>query len=274
MPELPEVEVTRRALAPALVGCTVTGTVCRVPRLRSEIGSIPNHLAGKRLTALTRRGKYLIWRFEGESDAGWLVTHLGMSGYWRLWESPAPQPDKHDHVDLVFGSATVRLTDPRRFSDMRWFDVDPCTVPPLSRLGSEPFAPALTDEVFAAALRRRRRAVKEVLMAGDVVVGAGNIYSSESLFAAGIDPRRSADRISVKRCGKLLAAIRTTLSSALEAGGTTLRDFHSPLGEDGWFSIACNVYGRAGEPCRICGTPIARIVQNGRATYYCPKCQK
>lgn len=274
MPELPEVEVTRQALEPALIGRTVTDCFCRAPRLRSDLDSIPKNVVGKTLTNLTRRGKYLIWRLEGGQESGWLLTHLGMSGYWRLWKSPAPSPDKHDHVDLVFSDVMVRLTDPRRFSDMRWLTVDPLTVPPLSTLGPEPFDSALTDQKFAETLRRRHRAVKDVLMSGDVVVGAGNIYCSESLFAAGIDPRRSADRISPKRCAKLLASIRTTLSAALKAGGTTLRDFHSPMGEDGWFAVSCCVYGREGKPCRVCGTPIVRIVQSGRATYYCPKCQK
>lgn len=275
MPELPEVEVTRMGLAPHVVGHTIQDAVFRVPRLRSLTTGLAEHLRGCRVESLSRRGKYLIWRCERKGEKpGYLVTHLGMSGYWRLWPLPAPEAGPHDHVDLVFDDFLVRLNDVRRFGDMRWFESDPFAAAPLSTLGMEPFDESLTPEVFAARLRRHRSPVKEVLMAGRVVVGCGNIYASEALFAAGIHPARRADRISNERCAALLKAIRWVLASAIEAGGSTLRDFHGVDGVDGYFALSAAVYGREGKSCVRCGAPIRRIVQAGRSTYYCPHCQK
>lgn len=276
MPELPEVEVTRRGLAPTLVGQRVVTVICRTPKLREPLGDLADDVEGLRLVDLKRRGKYLIWVFADAAGAvkGYFLSHLGMSGFWRLWDNPAPAPGKHDHVDIVFERTTVRLTDPRRFGSIRWMTTDPMTVPPLSELGAEPFDATLMAPSFAAAMRKCHRCVKEVLMSGKVIVGCGNIYCSESLFQAGIDPRRPADKISEKRYGVLLEKIRAVLESAIEAGGSTLRDFHGVDGQDGYFALSCAVYGREGQPCRVCGTPIRRIVQGQRATFFCPKCQR
>lgn len=275
MPELPEVEVTRRGLAPALCGRTLTAVVTRTPRLRSPIGALGDAIAGSRLASIERRAKYLIWTFDAP-DGGrhYLTSHLGMSGSWRLWDNPAPPPKKHDHVDLVFDAVTARLNDPRRFSDMRVTDGDPRLAPPLSALGFEPFDPALTAEVFARLMRASSQSVKQVLLSGAVVVGCGNIYCSEALFLAGIDPRRAACRISAGRLARLLECIRQVLEAAIAAGGSTLRDFHGPEGRDGYFALTAAVYARAGQPCPRCGAPLARIVQQGRSTFFCPKCQR
>ncbi len=274
MPELPEVEVTRRGLEPELKGQTVTTVVCRVGKLRSPLRGLADRLADRQLREIRRRGKYLVWCFvDRNQKPGWLLTHLGMSGYWRLWPNPAPAPQKHDHVDIVFDRTTARLTDPRRFSDIRWYECDPMDVPPLSVLGFEPFDAALTPKVFAERMRRHKKSVKQVLMDGKVVVGCGNIYCSEALFQAGIDPRRSAARVSFNRYESLLEKIRAVLTEAIAAGGSTLRDFHGVEGQDGYFSLNAAVYGREAEPCRICGTPIRRIVQGQRSTFYCVKCQ-
>lgn len=276
MPELPEVEVTRLGLSPTLVGQTVTAVVCRTSKLRDPLEGLADHVEGLKLVDIKRRGKYLVWVFADNTGAirGYFLSHLGMSGFWRLWDNPAPAPGKHDHVDIVFDRTTARLNDPRRFGSIRWMTQDPFRCAPLSDLGSEPFDETLTAQKFSQAMKKHKQSVKEVLMSGKVIVGCGNIYCSESLFQAGIDPRRSADRISDKRYALLLEKIRAVLSSAIAAGGSTLRDFHGVDGQDGYFALNTAVYGRDGEPCRVCGTLIRRIVQGQRATFYCPKCQK
>lgn len=282
MPELPEVEVTRKGLAPYVEGARVRTIVVRTEKLRSPLhrGQL-ERLAGSRITRLERRGKYLIWRLADEAGTplGAVVSHLGMSGYWRVWPQTPPAPGRHEHIDWVLESAegkppvTVRLTDPRKFSDFVFVEGEPLEQKPLSELGPEPWDEALTPERFAAALRATRRPVKEALLAGRIVVGCGNIYASESLFLAGIDPRRRADRISAARAARLLAAVRETLEKAIAAGGSTLRDFHGPDGADGYFALQTNVYGREGLPCRQCGTVVRRIVQGARSTFFCPHCQ-
>ncbi len=275
MPELPEVEVTRMGLAPYVEGAVIRAVHVRVPRLRSSIVELPQKLEGCTVEHLLRRGKYLVWECaRGGKRAGFLVTHLGMSGYWRIWPLPAPEPGAHEHVDIVFDAFLVRLTDVRRFGDMRWFASDPWSQKPLSELGFEPFDKALTDEVFYEGLHRSSRPVKELLMAGTLVAGCGNIYSCEALFASGIHPARASNRISRARAAKLLQAIREVLSKAIEAGGSTLRDFHGVDGVDGYFALSAAVYGREGKPCRTCAAPIRRIVQAGRSTFYCPRCQR
>ncbi len=276
MPELPEVEVTRQGLSPVLVGQRVLAVVYRTPKLREPLDGLAEGVEGLKLVDIRRRGKYLIWAFA--DDAGtvkeYFLSHLGMSGFWRLWDNPAPVAGKHDHVDIVFEKTTARLTDPRRFGSIRRTQIDPLTVPPLSELGTEPFDETLTPEVFAAEMKKHKQSVKEVLMAGKVVVGCGNIYCSESLFQAEIDPRRAANKVSAARYGILLGKIRSVLASAIAAGGSTLRDFHGVDGSEGYFALTTAVYGREGEPCRVCGSPVKRIVQGQRATFYCPRCQK
>ena len=252
MPELPEVEVTLRGLAPAVVGRTVTAAVVRVPKLREPLPELVALLPGLTLEKLERRAKYLIWTFRTPSgETRWLLSHMGMSGSWRIWPVPAPAAHKHDHVDLVFGDVLLRYTDPRRFGAIRWCETDPRLSEPLTGLGLEPWDPALTPELFHERLRQTHRSIKETLLSGAIVVGCGNIYCSESLFAAGIRPTRPADSISEKRTAVLLAEVRATLEAAISAGGSTLHDFHGVSGETGWFPLACAVYGREGKPCPV-----------------------
>jgi formamidopyrimidine-DNA glycosylase len=273
MPELPEVEVTRRALAPAAEGARVLDVVVRQPRLRWPVPDLRARLSGRCVRTLGRRGKYLLWRF----DHGTLISHLGMSGAWRVWPGKAPPPQRHDHVDLVLERAVLRLTDPRRFGALLWHDPaeGPLEAHPLlAALGLEPFDARFDGAHLHAGTRRHGAAVKQVLLAGHVVVGVGNIYASESLFRAGIDPRTPALRLSRARCERLAAAVRDVLTEAIGVGGSTLRDFVSAAGDAGYFMLDAMVYERAGAPCRVCGTPIRRIVQGQRSTYYCPRCQR
>lgn len=280
MPELPEVEVTRLSIAPSLQGSTVRRVVLGKP-LRWPLGCRAAVLAGRVVGTITRRGKYL-WMPLGPrpghpaQDASGLLMHLGMSGSLQWLSADAPGPGPHDHFDLVTDRGILRLHDPRRFGAVVWsesIDMDPAAKL-LSRLGPEPFDPALDDSMFHASLKARRSAIKQVLLSGDAVVGAGNIYACEALFVAGIDPRLPACRLSRPRAARLLAAVRAILSCALEMGGTTLRDFRDAHGMNGSFQHAAQVYGREGQPCRQCGSTIRRMVQAQRATYYCPACQK
>jgi formamidopyrimidine-DNA glycosylase len=280
MPELPEVETARLSFTDRLEGAEVRSVRLGAP-LRWPLGIAPRRLAGLAAGATTRRGKYL-WlplarAGRGEAREGGLLMHLGMSGSLAWWPgASAPPPAKHDHFDLVTSRGTLRLTDPRRFGAVLWsraLDVAPAA-PLLARLGAEPFDDALTDGAFHAALKRRRAPVKSVLLAGDVVVGAGNIYACEALFDAAIDPRLRADRLSAPRAARLLASIRTTLARALALGGSTLRDFRDAHGMDGAFQDEARVYGRAGQPCPRCGATLRRIVQGQRATYFCAACQR
>jgi formamidopyrimidine-DNA glycosylase len=275
MPELPEVEVTRRSLDGPLRGAEVLALHLGKP-LRWPLGQTADHLAGLRLGPITRRGKYLWLPLEGRADAGGLLLHLGMSGSLALHPGAVPPAGPHDHFELRTSQGTLRLTDPRRFGAVVWsagLEADPARKL-LASLGREPFDDSLTPEFLHLQLKRRRAPVKVVLLAGDIVVGAGNIYACEALFAAGIHPALRADRISRPRAARLLAAVRDTLARALALGGTTLRDFKDAHGMDGAFQHEAAVYGRAGQPCHVCGTPIRRMVQGQRATYWCSHCQK
>ncbi|MGE5466139.1 MAG: bifunctional DNA-formamidopyrimidine glycosylase/DNA-(apurinic or apyrimidinic site) lyase [Ignavibacteria bacterium] len=268
MPELPEVEVTRRGIAPALEGRRLTRGVMRVPALRYPLPPAEK-LAGKTLRAVGRRGKYLLLDF----GAGHLLLHLGMSGSLRL-VAPALAPEKHDHVDLVFGDTALRLRDPRRFGALLWINGDPNQHPLLASLGIEPLSRGFTGTWLKTALHGRKAAIKQSLMDARLVVGIGNIYASESLFLAGIDPRRAAGSIAAARLDKLAAAIRSTLRAAIAAGGSSLRDFSHSNGELGCFQASHRVYDREGLPCAACGTPIRAIRQGQRSTYFCPRCQR
>jgi len=275
MPELPEVEVTRRSLDAPLRGARILGAALGKP-LRWPMGLVPEALTGLHLGPITRRGKYLWLALDGRPGAGGLLLHLGMSGSLALHRADAPPAGPHDHFTLHTTQGTLRLTDPRRFGAVVWSaaqDQDPARKL-LSRLGHEPFDERLTPEFLHACLQRRRAPIKPVLLAGDIVVGAGNIYACEALFGAGIHPALRADRISRPRAARLLAALRETLSRALALGGTTLRDFRDAHGMSGAFQGEAAVYGRAGQPCRRCGSPVRRVVQGQRATYWCPGCQK
>jgi formamidopyrimidine-DNA glycosylase len=276
MPELPEVEVTRRSIATRLHGARVRSASVGKP-LRWPLGIATEALVGATLGATTRRGKYLWLPLERAADAGsgGLLLHLGMSGSLGLSDAPGPA-GPHDHFELVTSGGTLRLTDPRRFGAVVWseaIDAAPAATL-LARLGPEPFDPALTPLSMHAALQRRRAPIKQVLLAGDVVVGAGNIYACEALHRAGIDPRTRAERISRPRAEKLLLAIRETLARALELGGSTLRDFRDAHGLSGAFQDETRVYGREGQACPRCGTPVRRVVQAQRSTFFCPGCQK
>lgn len=274
MPELPEVETTRRGIAAVMTGQPLLRLVVRESRFRWPIpADLPDTLSGRTVIECARRGKYLLLRFEH----GTQIVHLGMSGSLRrVAADEALRP--HDHVDWVFGHATLRLHDPRRFGAVLWHPEQSGPVefhPLLASLGIEPFDPRFDGKWLHAQFRGRGAAVKQVLLAGQAVVGVGNIYASESLFRARINPRTPAHKLSAARCGKLAQAIRETLSDALESGGSTLRDYVGTGGEPGsYFDIHAAVYERAGQPCKVCGTAIKRIVQGQRATYYCPKCQR
>jgi formamidopyrimidine-DNA glycosylase len=275
MPELPEVEVTRRCMSMALEGRPVQTLKVYEPRLRWPVPrALAATLTGRRLQRIDRRGKYLLWRFEH----GVLISHLGMTGSWRL--HPAGQvPDRgsHDHVDLGFDTALARLTDPRRFGALLWHPAAAGDVqrhPRLASLGVEPLDPGFDGAQLYLATRGRSASIKQVLLAGDAVVGVGNIYASESLFDAGIDPRVPARRLGPTRCARLAAAIRRVLAEAIEAGGSTLRDYASADGAPGQYASQARVYGRDGSECPVCGRPIRRIVQGQRATYWCARCQR
>lgn len=278
MPELPEVEVTRRALAPYVEGATVRRLVVRDRRLRWPVpAQLPRLVAGRRLLALDRRGKYLLWRFEG----GTMISHLGMSGSWRVHLAAAPPPNVHDHADLIVDrddrACVARLTDPRRFGALLWHrarDGDVERHPLLAHLGVEPFDARFTGRLIHEKTRGRAASIKQVLLAGDIVVGVGNIYASESLFRAGIDPRLPAGRLGPARCDALADAVRATLEDAIRVGGSTLRDFVGADGTEGYFMLDAYVYGRDGAACKRCGARVRRLLQGQRTTYYCPGCQR
>jgi formamidopyrimidine-DNA glycosylase len=283
MPEMPEVEVTRRSFAERILGARVLGVRLGAP-LRRPLGCRPAELIGRQVGLAARRGKYLwlplVHAEPGPPDpAGGLLLHLGMSGSLAFAEATAKAPvpaGKHDHFDLITTRGVLRLTDPRRFGVVMWSPAldQPPAATLLSRLGAEPFDDALTPARFHAALRTRRTAVKSALLGGEIIVGAGNIYACEALFSAGIDPRTRCNRLSRPRAERLLASVRETLARALQLGGSSLRDFRDAHGMDGAYQLEARVYGRAGLPCPRCTTTLRRIVQAQRSTFFCPACQK
>jgi formamidopyrimidine-DNA glycosylase len=270
MPELPEVEVTRRSFAERIRGARVDAVRLGKP-LRWPLGCAPETLVSQAVGEVTRRGKYL-WL---ALDEGGLLMHLGMSGSLAFDES-ASAPGAHDHFDLVTARGTLRLTDPRRFGAVVWSpSVDSgAAAKLLAGLGIEPFDPRFDGAHLHAALRGRRVAIKQALLGGAIVVGAGNIYACEALFEAEIDPRLRSDRISRPRCERLAEAVRSTLARALDLGGSTLRNFSDAHGMAGQFQLQARVYGRAGLRCVRCDGTVRRIVQAQRATYFCPGCQR
>jgi formamidopyrimidine-DNA glycosylase len=276
MPELPEVEVTRLGIAQPLQGALVRALRLGKP-LRWPLGAEPGSMAGARVGSVTRRGKYLWLPLEGGAQQrGGLLLHLGMSGSLAWLGGSAPAAGPHDHFDLSTDRGTLRLNDPRRFGAVVWSpapDEGPAAAL-LSKLGAEPFDSSFTAAHFHAALQRRRAPIKAVLLAGEVVVGAGNIYACEALFTAGIHPAARADRISRPRAERLLAAVRSTLGRALELGGSTLRDFTDVHGASGAYQAEAQVYGREGQDCRRCGGTVQRRLQSQRSTYFCAGCQR
>ena len=269
MPELPEVEVTCRGIAPHLVGATIGAVTVRESRLRWPIPDAVRSLAGRVVRDVRRRGKYLLL----DCGVGHLIVHLGMSGSLRLVAAGTP-PGKHDHFDLGIGSQLLRLRDPRRFGAVLWTTQPPEAHPLLRHLGIEPLSRALDGRRLHALMRGRRTAIKQFLMDARHIVGVGNIYASESLFLAAIHPRTRAGRLSAQRSARLARSVKTTLRAAIRAGGSSLRDFVGSDGAPGYFQRHAWVYGREGEECRRCGARIRRIIQGQRATYYCPGCQR
>jgi formamidopyrimidine-DNA glycosylase len=273
MPELPEVEVTRRGVAPHLVGQVVSQVVMRRAGLRWPFPpQLDALLSGRQILSAGRRGKYLLLNFEHGS----VIIHLGMSGHLRVLPTATP-PAKHDHIDIVIGSLCLRMTDPRRFGAVLWHGKEEGDIEQhllLRGLGVEPFGERFSAELLHKATRQRSASIKQVLLAGDIVVGVGNIYASESLFKAGIRPGTAARRISLARYVLLAEAIRETLAAAIEKGGSSLRDFIGVDGQSGYFQQSYFVYDRAGEACRRCGSAIRQIKQGQRSSFYCTNCQK
>jgi formamidopyrimidine-DNA glycosylase len=274
MPELPEVETTRRGIDSAATGYVLNRMVVHDSRMRWPIPKdLPELVQGQIIRACNRRGKYLLLEF----DRGTQLIHLGMSGSLRSVQNGSLLR-KHDHVEWKFAHTTLRLHDPRRFGSVLWHpkSLGPIDKHPLlSKLGIEPFDPAFDAKWLKDGLAGRRISIKQALLAGDIVVGAGNIYASESLFRARIHPKTQASKLSLARCARLVESLKSTLSDALDSGGSTLRDYVNATGEAGaYFTLHAAVYERYGEPCRVCATPIKRIVQGQRATYFCPRCQK
>lgn len=295
MPELPEVEVTRRGLLPHVVGRRIVKVTVRHRGLRWPVEpELEARLEGRVIGRIERRGKYLLLECLPAADTdhataddgapGWLLVHLGMTGTLRV-HVDAPPAGTHDHLDIELAPAdgpgdgasmVLRFRDPRRFGAIIWTPLAEAALsehPLLRRLGLEPFDPRFDGAWFHRLTRGRSKAIKQALLAGEIVVGVGNIYCSESLFRAGIRPTTPAGKISLARYDKLAVAVRETLTEAIARGGTTLRDFVGSDGSSGYFQLDCLVYDRAGEPCRVCGTPIRQIVQGQRSTFYCPHCQ-
>jgi formamidopyrimidine-DNA glycosylase len=271
MPELPEVETSRRGIAPWIVDQRVTRVIVRDRRLRWPVPpGLEKKLTGQRVAAVERRAKYLLLR----TPAGSALLHLGMSGSLRII-SPDEPPAKHDHVDILFSNGkALRFRDPRRFGCLLWQPGEALTHPLLAGLGPEPLGEAFDGDYLWQRARGRSVAIKQFIMNAEIVVGVGNIYASEALFEAGIHPARQAQRVSKVRMRQLAAAIRAVLERALQAGGTTLRDFSGGDGEPGYFRQQLNVYDRHDEPCRICAKPVSASVQGQRSTYYCTHCQR
>ena len=274
MPELPEVEITRRGIEPYLAGTLITGVRVSERRLRWPIPlNLAARVTGRRIARVARRGKYILIDCGANGHAGWLILHLGMSGSLRILDA-GTRVQRHEHFDLLLGKRLLRLRDPRRFGAVLWVSGDIARHPLLSGLGAEPLDDGFTGKLLHAATRTRKAAVKLVLMNASIVVGIGNIYANESLFHARINPRAPAGRLSLARYEALAAAIKSTLKQALAAGGSSLRDFVHSDGSSGYFQQQYYVYGRAGLPCRVCSTPIRLLRQGQRSTFYCPACQK
>ena len=270
MPELPEVETTCRGLAPHCIGRNIVTALVRNPQLRWPVpADLAQQVAGQTVLSLTRRAKYLIMTLQ----RGTLILHLGMSGSLRIMDSNSPA-GVHDHIDLVLDNDTcIRLRDPRRFGAVLWTQSDVLRHPLLENLGPEPLSEMFDENYLHGYSRGRKVPIKTFLMDSHVVAGVGNIYANVALFLAGIRPTTPAGRLSLACYARLAAAIRTILARAIEAGGSTLRDFVNSAGEAGYFQQQYTVYGRAGESCRVCSSSIKQIRQGQRSTFYCPCCQ-
>lgn len=273
MPELPEVEVTRLSFAERIAGAEVQRVTLGKP-LRWPLGVDPDELVGAQVGEVSRRGKYLWMPLMGPTPGG-LLVHLGMSGSL-AFRARSDALGPHDHFDMLTSRGCLRLTDPRRFGAVVWGATHDSGMPGklLAGLGIEPFDPLFAGAYLHARLQGRRMSIKQALLSGDIVVGAGNIYACEALFRAGIDPRLPSERLSKPRSERLAREIKGVLAQAIALGGSSLKDFRDAHGSQGHFQLSTQVYGREGQPCRVCGTLVKRIVQGQRATFYCPKCQK
>lgn len=271
MPELPEVETTRRGIEPLVRGCVVDHVELRTAKLRWPLDpQLSEILSGQTVAAVSRRAKYLLFHL----DTGRLLLHLGMTGNLRVVPAEVP-PAKHDHFDLVFSDGRcLRLTDPRRFGAVVWLPAGDNESALLSKLGPEPLSDEFDGTYLHAKAQGRKLAVKPFIMDQQVVVGVGNIYASEALFMAGIRPDRAAGCISMARYSRLVSAIKVVLQAALSAGGTTFSDFRQVDGKPGYFKQELQVYGREGKPCLQCGESISVTRLGQRSTFYCRHCQK
>ena len=271
MPELPEVETTRRGIEPLITGCQIVELILRVDKLRWPLErSLCESLPGQTVHSVTRRAKYLLLN----CDRGSLVLHLGMSGSLRVIAADTSEK-KHDHVDLIFTNGRcLRFNDPRKFGALLWCAGAPGEHPLLASLGPEPLSDQLSGDYLWHLSRKRKLAVKSFIMDQKLVVGVGNIYASEALFRAGIRPTTAAGKISRLRYQKLVAAIKQILAAAIAAGGTTIADFRQSDGKPGYFKQQLQVYGREGEPCLHCRRPITCVRLGQRSTYYCHSCQR
>jgi formamidopyrimidine-DNA glycosylase len=277
MPELPEVEVTRLGIAPHLIGRKISAVKVIDGRLRWPVPrNLPKILQDQKVYSIERRGKYLLMAL----DTGYLLLHLGMTGTLRVLPS-SDLLKPHDRVTFEFGKLSLRLHDPRKFGAVLWHPntkgrIDENAL--LQKLGTEPFAPEFAGELGGRILyersRRRSIAVKQFLLAGQAVVGVGNIYCSETLFEAKIHPAKAAGKLTRPECTRLANAVRFILQNAIEAGGSSLKDFVNSEGNPGYFMVQTKVYDRKDQPCKVCKTPIKQIVQGQRSTYFCPQCQK
>jgi|SRR5690554_416446 len=274
MPELPEVETTRRGILPHTQGRKVTALSVRNGRLRWPVPEdLAARLQGQTLLDVTRRGKYLLLEFaQGASVQGTLLIHLGMSGSLRIVPT-GTEPGLHDHVDISFGKQTLRYHDPRRFGCLLWQSDAAEEHPLLAHLGPEPLSEEFNDDYLFRRSRGRRQAVKPFIMDSKLVVGVGNIYANEALFLSGIKPIRKAGSLTRAQCQQLVAHIRLVLQQAIEQGGTTLRDFVGGDGKPGYFQQQLQVYGRAGEACPSCLKPLKEVRLGQRSTVYCTRCQ-
>lgn len=269
MPELPEVETTRRGVEPYLKHQIIHRVIVREHRLRWPVPpDLNQRMSDLTVRSVGRRAKYLIIEF----DPGYLLIHLGMSGSLRLVE-PETAPEKHDHIDFVLEHKILRYRDPRRFGAVLWHTGPLEFHPLLKQLGPEPLSDDFDGEVLYRACRGKNAAIKQLLMNNHLVVGVGNIYANEALFEAGIHPTRSGQALSRSECTRLAEIIKSTLTRSIAAGGSTLRDFVGADSKPGYFQQSYKVYARADQPCPNCGSPIAQIRQGQRSSYYCPLCQ-
>jgi len=275
MPELPEVEVTRQSFAHRIDGAVIESIHMGKP-LRWPVGHDVDTLTGWQVGQVLRRGKYLWLPVSGpQMQAGGLLIHLGMSGSLSF-SGQLPAAGPHDHFDMLTSRGTLRLHDPRRFGAVVWGASMQEGLPSklLAGLGLEPFDDAFGGAHLHARFNGRKVSVKQALLAGDIVVGAGNIYACEALFRAGIDPRLAAGRVSRPRCDRLAGEIRSVLHQAIALGGSSLKDFRDAHGAQGYFQLSTQVYGREGQACRVCGAPVRRVMQGQRSTFFCATCQK